>query len=136
MAVYYISPRFVHAHLANSYKKQAVLLNYWDSWFSPAEKYIQVHDTHHHHQNHRQDDFVKLYLPPHVTGICFINSCDGLICLSNRDSSVIYIYGIRQLSVLTYFPLLKNNYPHSTFIPVSVLILFAMTTSFLELRIS
>ncbi|KAK1385738.1 hypothetical protein POM88_023473 [Heracleum sosnowskyi] len=49
------------------------------------EKYIQVHDTHH-------QDFVKLDLPPQFSDRAFINSCDGLVCLSNRDSSVIHIW--------------------------------------------
>ncbi|KAK1394382.1 hypothetical protein POM88_013439 [Heracleum sosnowskyi] len=45
--------------------------------------YIQFHDTH--------QDSVKLYqLPPIETRIEFINSCNGLVCLSDR-SNAIYI---------------------------------------------
>ncbi|KAK1385700.1 hypothetical protein POM88_023435 [Heracleum sosnowskyi] len=78
------STRFVQTHLANSHKKQAVLLNYC-YLKSMTQKYIEVHDTHHH-------DFVKLYLPSQFSDRAFINACDGLVCLSNLESSIIHIW--------------------------------------------
>ena len=53
-----------------------------------------------------------------MTVICFINSCDGLICLSNRDGSVIYIWNpsTKRLNLL---PALKKQlspfYVHTGF---------------------
>lgn len=77
-----LSPSFVQTHLANSHKKQAVLLNY--RYNRPTMKYIEVHDTH--------QKFAKLYVPPYVTDLCYINSCDGLVCLSDFNTSVIHIW--------------------------------------------
>ncbi|XP_074325412.1 F-box protein CPR1-like [Apium graveolens] len=78
------STRFIRTHLANSHKKRAFLLNYIPDRES-KNKYIDFHYT--------PQDSYRLYLPPTITDIEFIYSCDGLVCLSNdRECNVIYLW--------------------------------------------
>ncbi|XP_017244981.1 putative F-box protein At3g17480 isoform X1 [Daucus carota subsp. sativus] len=71
--------QFVGAHLSNSRRKPAVLLN-----FVSFDRHIDVHYT--------PEDSYRFYLPPNVNGMKYICSCDGLVCLSNAYCDVIYIW--------------------------------------------
>lgn len=83
------NPQFEETHLTNSKNKQASVLKASYNWR------VYSVDTH--------EESVRLKLPSHCKGmVCYIRSCNGLVCLSNSACDILYIWNpcTRQIKML------------------------------------